>query len=137
MNLDEEAARLIQYQQSYQAAAKMLQVAQSVFDTLLRRRQSLKPTPCASPPPTPTTVARNLPRRQQELLKVQDKLSSTSAFPRASDDPAAAARIERALATEARAVADQRALEASRNAMLQAESALGTAVEVLQQARER
>jgi flagellar hook-associated protein 1 FlgK len=36
VNLDEEAARLIQYQQSYQAAAKMLQVAQSVFDTLLQ-----------------------------------------------------------------------------------------------------
>lgn len=36
VNLDEEAARLIQFQQSYQAAAKMLQVAQSVFDTLLR-----------------------------------------------------------------------------------------------------
>ncbi len=36
VNLDEEAARLIQYQQSYQAAAKMLQIAQSVFDTLLQ-----------------------------------------------------------------------------------------------------
>lgn len=36
VNLDEEAARLIQYQQSYQAAAKMLQVAQQVFDTLLQ-----------------------------------------------------------------------------------------------------
>jgi flagellar hook-associated protein 1 FlgK len=36
VNLDEEAARLIQYQQSYQAAAKMLQVAQTVFDTLLQ-----------------------------------------------------------------------------------------------------
>jgi flagellar hook-associated protein 1 FlgK len=36
VNLDEEAARLIQYQQSYQAAAKILQVAQSVFDTLLQ-----------------------------------------------------------------------------------------------------
>lgn len=35
VNLDEEAARLIQYQQSYQAAAKVLQVAQSVFQTLL------------------------------------------------------------------------------------------------------
>jgi len=35
VNLDEEAARLIQYQQSYQAAAKILQVAQSVFDSLL------------------------------------------------------------------------------------------------------
>jgi flagellar hook-associated protein 1 FlgK len=36
VNLDEEAARLMQYQQSYQAAAKMLQVAQSIFDTLLQ-----------------------------------------------------------------------------------------------------
>ena len=36
VNLDEEAARLIQYQQSYQAAAKMLQVAQSIFETLLQ-----------------------------------------------------------------------------------------------------
>lgn len=35
VNLDEEAARLIQYQQSYQASAKVLQIAQSVFDTLL------------------------------------------------------------------------------------------------------
>ncbi|MGA1288340.1 MAG: flagellar hook-associated protein FlgK [Rubrivivax sp.] len=36
VNLDEEAARLIQYQQTYQAAAKVLQIAQSVFDTLLQ-----------------------------------------------------------------------------------------------------
>jgi len=35
VNLDEEAARLIQFQQSYQAAAKVLQVAQQIFDTLL------------------------------------------------------------------------------------------------------
>jgi flagellar hook-associated protein 1 FlgK len=36
VNLDEEAARLLQFQQSYQAAAKFLQVAQSTFDTLLQ-----------------------------------------------------------------------------------------------------
>ena len=36
VNLDEEAARLIQFQQSYQAAARILQVAQAVFDTLLQ-----------------------------------------------------------------------------------------------------
>lgn len=36
VNLDEEAARLIQFQQTYQAAARMLQVAQQVFDTLLQ-----------------------------------------------------------------------------------------------------
>ncbi|MDZ7861802.1 flagellar hook-associated protein FlgK [Acidovorax sp.] len=36
VNLDEEAAKLIQYQQAYQASAKMLQIAQSVFDTLIQ-----------------------------------------------------------------------------------------------------
>lgn len=36
VNLDEEAAKLIQFQQSYQAAGKMLQVAQSLFDTVLQ-----------------------------------------------------------------------------------------------------
>lgn len=35
VNLDEEAARLMQYQQMYQAAAKVIQAAQSMFDTLL------------------------------------------------------------------------------------------------------
>jgi flagellar hook-associated protein 1 FlgK len=36
VNLDEEAARLMQFQQGYQAAAKVLQIAQSLFDTLLQ-----------------------------------------------------------------------------------------------------
>jgi flagellar hook-associated protein 1 FlgK len=36
VNLDEEAAKLIQYQQSYQASAKMIQIAQSIFDTLIQ-----------------------------------------------------------------------------------------------------
>ena len=36
VNLDEEASKLIQFQQSYQAAAKILQVAQQIFDTLLQ-----------------------------------------------------------------------------------------------------
>jgi len=36
VNLDEEAARLIQYQQAYQASAKMIQIAQSIFDTLIQ-----------------------------------------------------------------------------------------------------
>lgn len=35
VNIDEEAAKLIEYQQAYQAAARMLQTAQSVMDTLL------------------------------------------------------------------------------------------------------
>ncbi|MDM0014736.1 flagellar hook-associated protein FlgK [Variovorax sp. J22P168] len=36
VNLDEEAAKLLQYQQAYQASAKMIQIAQSIFDSLLQ-----------------------------------------------------------------------------------------------------
>ncbi|MEZ5739200.1 MAG: flagellar basal body rod C-terminal domain-containing protein [Burkholderiaceae bacterium] len=35
VNLDEEAARLIQYQQAYQAAAKVIATSQDMFDTLM------------------------------------------------------------------------------------------------------
>lgn len=35
VNLDEEAANLIRYQQAYQAAAKVIQIASRLFDTLL------------------------------------------------------------------------------------------------------
>ncbi len=40
VNLDEEAASLLQYQQAYQASAKMIQIAQSIFDTLIRNLAS-------------------------------------------------------------------------------------------------
>ncbi|OIQ97422.1 flagellar hook-associated protein 1 [mine drainage metagenome] len=36
VNLDEEAANLIRYQQAYQAAGKMMQIASQLFDTLLQ-----------------------------------------------------------------------------------------------------
>jgi flagellar hook-associated protein 1 FlgK len=35
VNLDEEAANLLKYQQAYQAAGKVMQIASSLFDTLL------------------------------------------------------------------------------------------------------
>ena len=35
VNLDEEAARLLQYQQAYQASSKVIQIAQSLFDSML------------------------------------------------------------------------------------------------------
>jgi flagellar hook-associated protein 1 FlgK len=35
VNLDEEAANLLRYQQAYQAAGKVMQVASQLFDTLL------------------------------------------------------------------------------------------------------
>lgn len=36
VNLDEEASKLIQFQQAYQASAKMIQIAQNIFDTLIQ-----------------------------------------------------------------------------------------------------
>jgi flagellar hook-associated protein 1 FlgK len=36
VNLDEEAGKLLQYQQAYQASAKMIQIASSIFDTLIQ-----------------------------------------------------------------------------------------------------
>jgi flagellar hook-associated protein 1 FlgK len=36
VNLDEEAAKLLQYQQAYQGSAKMIQIAQTIFDNLIQ-----------------------------------------------------------------------------------------------------
>lgn len=77
-----------------------------------------------------------LAQRQRELADIQAHISGNKRVLRASDDPVAAARAERALATIARSEAGLRSVDASRNAMTQAESALGETLEGLQQARE-
>lgn len=77
-----------------------------------------------------------LQKRAQELTDSQDRLTSGKRVQRASDDPTAAARVERALTKAARSEADQRGLEAARTAMLQTEAALGEADDILQEARE-
>jgi flagellar hook-associated protein 3 FlgL len=79
----------------------------------------------------------NLQKRQQQLTEAQEQLTSGKRVRRASDDPAAAASAERALASTVRHEADQRALDTSRYAMQLAESALGDAGELLQQIREQ
>lgn len=78
----------------------------------------------------------NLQRRQNALQQQQLQLTSGKRIALASDDPTGAARAERALASIGRVEANQRALEASRNSMTLAESALGDANELLQQVRE-
>jgi len=82
------------------------------------------------------TGVSTLQARQRELVDAQQQLTSGKRIARLSDDPGAAARAERALASEARADADRRALEASRTAIVQVEAAFGDAGELLQQARE-
>ncbi|HRH27843.1 MAG TPA: flagellar hook-associated protein 3, partial [Aquabacterium sp.] len=78
----------------------------------------------------------NLQKRQQDMAEAQMQLTSGKRVNVPSDDPVAAARAERDLATMARSDANQRALEASRNVALLGEAALGDATELLQQARE-
>jgi flagellar hook-associated protein 3 FlgL len=78
----------------------------------------------------------SLMRRGRALGASQEQLTSLKRINRASDDPTGAARAERAVATLQRNEADQRALEASRVAMTQTESALGDANELMQQARD-
>ena len=82
------------------------------------------------------TSLNNLQRRQSKLSDAQDMLTSGKRVNKASDDPTAAARGERALAQINRTDANLRALDASRSAMQQTEAALGDAGELLQQVRE-
>ena len=78
----------------------------------------------------------NLLQRQTTLTATQEQMTSGKRVLKASDDPTAAARGERARALEARTTASEKAVDASSNAMTLTESALGDAGELLQQARE-
>ena len=82
------------------------------------------------------TSLESLMERQVKLSGTQEQLTTGKRVNRASDDPAAAARAERAYAAEQRAGASQRAVDASSNAMTLTESALGDAGSLLQQVRE-
>lgn len=77
-----------------------------------------------------------LQQRQRELTDAQERLTSGKRVSKASDDPAAAARAERALASMSRHDASQRALEASRSVLTLTESTLGESGDLLQQVRE-
>lgn len=79
---------------------------------------------------------RNLGARQTNLSNLQENLSSGKRVVRASDDPVSAAQAERAINRLARIQTEQRALETQRNAIAQAESALGDAVQLVQNFRE-
>lgn len=74
--------------------------------------------------------------RQADMLSLQNQIATGKRVSKPSDDPAAAARAERALAAHTRAVSSQKAVDASRAAMTQAESALGDSGALLQRARE-
>ena len=77
-----------------------------------------------------------LSKRQADLSDLQEQMTSGKRVAKASDDPAAAARAERALASISRTETSQRAVDASKVVMTQTESSLGTAGDLLQSARE-
>lgn len=82
-----------------------------------------------------STIAQ-LQKRQQDMQLTQLQLTSGKKVQQSSDDPTGASRIERALAAIGQVDANQRALEASRNSMTLAESAMADASEIMQQVRE-
>ncbi|MFN3439149.1 MAG: flagellar hook-associated protein FlgL [Acidovorax sp.] len=79
---------------------------------------------------------RNLGSRQTSLSNLQENLTSGKRVVRASDDPVSAAQAERSINRLARIQTEQRALETQRNAVAQAESALGDAIGLVQNFRE-
>jgi len=78
----------------------------------------------------------NLQTRQNNLSTLQEQMTSGKKVTTPSDDPTGAAQAERALNRLARIASDQRALEAQRNSISQAESTLGDVTDTLQQIRD-
>ena len=78
----------------------------------------------------------NLQRRQRDMSEAQLQMTNGKRINRPSDDPTGAARAERAFISQQRIISDQRSVDASRNAMVLAESALGQAGDLMQAARE-
>ena len=75
-------------------------------------------------------------RRQRDMSDSQAQMTSGKRLIRASDDPAAAAHAERALASATRVEASQRGVQTSQILMTQSEGALSDAGDLLQRARE-
>ena len=77
-----------------------------------------------------------LQRHEKSLSEARERLISGRRVDKPSDDPAAAARAERARVNQTRSEGLLRSMEASRTAMSLAESTMGGAIELLQGARE-
>jgi flagellar hook-associated protein 3 FlgL len=82
------------------------------------------------------TALSNIMSRQTSLANLQENLTSGKRVVRASDDPTGAAQAERAITRLARIQTDQRALEAQRSSIAQAEATLGDVNMALQSFRE-
>jgi len=81
-------------------------------------------------------AVRNLHARQSALAILEENMSAGKRVLRASDDPVAAATAERSLARMSQLQAEHRALEQQQGRISQAETALGDAIDLVQQIRE-
>ena len=81
------------------------------------------------------TGINTLMQRQVDMANLQNQLTTGKRVNQASDDPAAAAQAERALAAQGQIAASQSAVAASQTIMTQTESSLGDAGNLLQSAR--
>jgi len=79
---------------------------------------------------------RNLHARQSTLVALEENMSAGKRVLRASDDPLAAATAERALARMSQLEAAGHALALQQGRITQAETALGEAIDIVQQIRE-
>nr|WP_295771202.1 flagellar hook-associated protein FlgL [Rhodoferax sp.] len=82
------------------------------------------------------TARSNLLERQTALSNLQEQLTSGKRVNTASDDPTAAAQAERAMTRISRIQTDQRALDAQRDSITQAEGTLGDVASAMQRFRE-
>ena len=79
---------------------------------------------------------RNIGGRQNSLVDLNEKLTAGKRVLRASDDPVSAAQAERAITRMERIKVEQQALNIQRNAVAQAESTMGDAINIIQNMRE-
>lgn len=79
---------------------------------------------------------RNIGARQNSLVEQNEKMTAGKRVLRASDDPVAAAQAERAITRMERIKTEQQALDVQRNAVAQAESSMGDAINLIQNMRE-
>ena len=74
---------------------------------------------------------RNIGGRQNSLVDLNEKLTAGKRVLRASDAPVAAAQAERAITRMERIKVEQQALNIQRNAVAEAESSMGDAINLI------
>ncbi len=90
VNLDEEAANMMRYQQAYQAASKIIAVSDELFRTLLEHCPLIMRI---SSKTLQLQWLADVYRRQAELARVQQQVSTGLRISTAADDPAGAGQV--------------------------------------------